>query len=544
MSNPENTRTDRNDIAIGDSASNNAQCNDNANINKSAAHGNISFPPVPTNDAHMRNTRHPTTTIEPSNKRRRTIQNEYQRNPNDNKDDSQARRPPSQAQPSIESILARNMPQTLPPPPSLFDIAHNLDFGIRPRPTRDGTGTIDINEKNGLKITADMKYLMMLYAIEMGYSLTQPNYANTYDKNIDENAISSSKSLKRNQAKYSKESALTNSGPSAQAMMKNKKLVHEAACQIVCYDYGLLRPIGSTTLHKAFETFRKNKYIHTANLFETRHQDRGRTSYVQKIEENHPGHLKSLFLYAKEKANEYTKYDDYRKIMMERSQKVKPDLNLKLSMNDLMNFFDKNPKLKPRGMPKRKKPIRVNMGAELEEYDTPVGNNQFMEINTGDTCSTVRASDGRNIGAGDGLLNVMGLANNEGGITINPGIAVNQRQMQILPMDGMNMNLIPLHLTNPSRSVKYGHNLNEGVSVNVSGVGDDANSNFNEVMGTDNLDNTNGGMGINVLPNTSPTRKKFARTLNSGSGANNRLSSFMGSLTYPGEGGLGNRNNA
>ena len=542
MSNPENIHTDRNDIAIGDSASNNAQCIDNSNINKSpsqAAHGNISFPPVPTNDAHVRNTRHPTTIIEPSNKRRRTIQNEHQRNPNDNKDDSQARRPPSQAQPSIESILARNMPQTLPPPPSLFDIAHKLDFGIRPRPTRDGTGTIDINEKNGLKITADMKYLMMLYAIEMGYSLSQPNYANTYDKNVSGNATSSSKSLKRNKAKCSKESALTNSGPSAQAMMKNKKLVHEAACKIVCYDYGLLRPIGSTTLHKAFETFRKNKYIHTANLFETRHQDRGRTSYVQKIEENHPGHLKSVFLYAKEKANEYTKYDDYRRIMMERSQKVKPDLNLKLSMNDLMNFFDKNPKLKPRGMPKRKKPIRVNMGAEMEENDTHVGNNQFMDIKTGDI--TVRASDGRNIGAGDGLLNVMGLANNEGGI--NPGMAVNQRQMQIQPMDGMNMNLIPLHLTNPSRNVNYGHNLNEGVSVNNSGVGDDANSNFNEVMGTDNLDNTNGGRGIPILPNMSPTRKNFSRTLNSGSGANNGLSNFMGSLTHPDEGGLGNRNN-
>jgi len=429
------------------------------------------------------------------------------------------------------------MPQTLPPPPGLFDIAHKLDFDIRPRPRRDGTGTIDINEKNGLKITADMKYLMMLYAIEMGYSLTQPNYANTYDTNVSGKATSSSKSLKSNQAKYSKESALTYSGPSAQAMMKNKKLVHEAACKIVCYDYGLLRPIGSTTLHKAFETFRKNKYIHTANLFETRHQDRGRTSYVQKIEESHPGHLKSVFLYAKEKADEYTKYDDYRRIMMERSQKVKPDLNLKLSMNDLMNFFDKNPKLKPRGMPKRKKPIRVNMGGEMEENDTPVGNNQFMNINTGD--STVRASAGRNIGAGDGLLNVIALANNEVGV--NSGMAVNQRQLQIQPMDGINMNLIPLHLTNPSRNVNYGHNLNEGVSVNNSGVGNDANSNFNEAMGTDNLDNTNGGMGIPILPNTSTTRKNFARTLNSGSGA---LSNFMGSLTYPGEGGLGgNRNN-
>lgn len=211
-------------------------------------------------------------------------------------------------------------------------------------------GVIPIQEKHGLKITSDMKYLMMLYAIDMGYSLSPSNSSST----------SMMLSTGNQQANHHSTSKCSSTAPSSgettfASLPKSKKDIHEAACKIVCYDYGLMKPIGASTLHKAFESFRKNKYVHTVNLFETHFHDRGRKSYVQRLEEEHPGYLKSLFLYAREKSNEYTKYDDYRKMMVERSRKVKPDLDIKLTMNDLMNFFDKNPKLRPRGMPKRKK---------------------------------------------------------------------------------------------------------------------------------------------------------------------------------------------
>jgi hypothetical protein len=277
--------------------------------------------------------------------------------PNTNTVRVKAQYPPKVELPSIDSILARNMPKPVPPPPNLIEIANKLDFIVRPRPTRDGLGTIPIEEKNGLKITSDMKYLMMLYAIDMGYSISERNHYYYDSKNNAKH--SSSDPSSKPQKKGSSNSSNSNNNPPTSLTnisRKNKKVIHEAACKLVCYDYGLLKPIGSTTLQKAFETFRKRKYSTTVNLFETRHQDRGRKSYVQQMEETHPGHLKVLFMYAKERSDEYTKYDDYRKMMVERSKKVKPGLDFKLSMNDLMMFFDKFPKLRPRGMPKRKRP--------------------------------------------------------------------------------------------------------------------------------------------------------------------------------------------
>ncbi len=242
-------------------------------------------------------------------------------------------KPTGKQLPSIQSILDRNKPKVIPPPPCLVAISKKLDFQKRPRPTRDGQGTIEIQDKNGLKITSDMKYLMMLYAIDMGYSIQDQKHYLYTDGSHDTKYDNSPSRFSR----------------------KNRKEIHEAACRIVCYDYGLLKPIGHTTLPKAFETFRKQKYLTTVNLFETRHQDRGRKSYIKQIEDTHPGYIKNLFLHAKERSDEYTKYDDYRRMMVERSKKLKPELDFKLSMNDLMMFFDKNPKLRPRGMPRRKR---------------------------------------------------------------------------------------------------------------------------------------------------------------------------------------------
>eukprot|EP00979_Chaetoceros_neogracilis_P015947 scaffold6710_cov267-Chaetoceros_neogracile.AAC.9 len=548
-----------------------------------SASKNTSFPTPP---------RHVRTTVltkpsSSSNKRRRITQDEHANNLNDNHVNSASTStnayqqfhhpnpahvrtqtqtgPKSHAQPSIESILARNMPKDVPQPPSLFDTAHNLDFSIRPRPRRDGNGTLPINEKHGLKITADMKYLMMLFAIEMGYSLTEPNYSNTYatstststNANANTNAKMSATmsmntsasanthlSKKSTQASEKKQTSIRSKRTmheSVPTLMKNKKLVHEAACKIVCYDYGLLRPIGSTTLHKAFETFRKNKYVHAANLFETRHQDRGRTSYIQKIEESHPGHLKNVFLYAKERADDYTKYDDYRRIMMERSQKLQPDLNLKLTMNDLMNFFEKNPKLKPRGMPKRKKAvhININMSGAGVEGGASVGNHQFMNVDPlGDDGAGFSAGVG-NVGDGDGL-DVMRIVNNDVGM--NPDMAVHQRQqLQRQPMDGMNLNLVPLHLTNIHNARNpLNYTFNDSVPMNNSMIGDDGNCTLNEGMDTDNLDNMNCAMGISTLPTITSPLRNFTRTLDNGlAGTHTGISNYMGGLNYPGEGELG-----
>lgn len=106
--------------------------------------------------------------------------------------------------PTIEDILQRNAkPATTSEPPDLFIVGHQLDFDARPRMKRDGSGHVELQQKNGLKITADMKYMMMLYAIEMGYSLSEPNYANKYG-NTNKNL----------------------------PVKKCKKSIHEAACNI------------------------------------------------------------------------------------------------------------------------------------------------------------------------------------------------------------------------------------------------------------------------------------------------------------------------
>ena len=106
--------------------------------------------------------------------------------------------------PTIEDILQRNAkPATTTEPPDLFVVGHQLDFDARPRMKRDGSGHVELQQKNGLKITADMKYMMMLYAIEMGYSLSEPNYANKYG-NTNKNL----------------------------PVKKCKKSIHEAACNI------------------------------------------------------------------------------------------------------------------------------------------------------------------------------------------------------------------------------------------------------------------------------------------------------------------------
>ena len=379
--------------------------------------------------------------------------------------------------PSIEAILARNMPKPIPPPPDLMEIAEKLDFEVRPRPARDGGGgTISISTKNGLKITSDMKYLMMLYAIDMGYSISEQNTP-----------------VAMNRAKRSAGVDITTApvrhAPTSMTSFtrKNKKRIHEAACRIVCYDYGLLKPIGSTTLQKAFETFRRQKYSTTVNLFETRHQDRGRKSYIQKIEELNPGYLRTLFIYAKERSDEYTKYNDYRKIMVERSKKLKPDLDFKLTMNDLMQFFDKNPKLRPRGMPKRKRPIS-------ESNDDPHdGANNRGDIGT--------MQEDRNID--------------------DPGVHNNRT---VIGTDIMNQNGASAgHNINGRNTAGYGH-------FNVGASGGDLNGAFSQQIGNGNVihpQTFNGIMNTNTNMNQHGTvmqnQNAVAINMYGGNMANNVL---------------------
>lgn len=262
-------------------------------------------------------------------------------------------------------------------------------------------------------------------------------------------------------------------------------------------------------------------------MFEPRHKERGRKSYIDKIEEQEPNYLKTLFLYAKEKADEYTTHNDYRKMMIERSKQIKPELDLDLTMNDMSNFFEKNPKLKPRGVPKRRKHGN-NFDSNESDLDTtellPIfGGNNNRQLNLANIVDVneplnhhpsrrnhqnlahPRANDWRRFcepGAvtdfDNSLTNPprmpreMNVANNDTGDHFN---MMNSRFVQF---EG-NRNLMPVHFTSPLYNQRNAH----GTQIDKASI-------LNNLEGTifgDGNSIDNRGVQIQDIPDQNRNKK-------------------------------------
>jgi len=189
---------------------------------------------------------------------------------------------------------------------ALIRTSERLDFNLRPRPRRDGSGRCIETFPNVVRPTETMRWHILALAIDHGY------------------------------------------GPSV--TVRERSVVASAACRIVGYDHGLPLPQGARALKGWYKGYELSKYGGEPHPLRGRYNNCGRKNYVRNIEESHPGYLHGLFTEAVGQYGESASWQKLAEVMNELAKSCGPEIHgsceelrdLKMTRHRLRELFCAN----------------------------------------------------------------------------------------------------------------------------------------------------------------------------------------------------------